>query len=108
MTLGRTIVTAYAAGSSVLVIDSVTISEDGPAWVIDGETVSLAGTQLIIASSSTTTTTMEGLVGAILSGIGATGTSTPAAYTGAVAAGEKLTIYHIVSVVITAVMVIST
>jgi hypothetical protein len=69
VTLGTAVVTAFAAGSSALVIEGVTVSEGGPAEVINGETVSLNGTQLVVASGSSTTT--EGLGGAIMSGLGA-------------------------------------
>lgn len=91
VTLGGQTYTAYAAGSSAVVVDGQTVSQ-GTATVIDGETVSLSGTDLVVASGTVTST--EGIGGAIMSGLGGTqvsaATASPSApYTGG-AASEVL------------------
>lgn len=90
VTLGGQVFTAYADGSSRIVVDGQTINP-GTVTVIDGETVSLSGTNLVIVSGTATST--EGLGGAIISGLNEPGapaaTSAPEAYTGA---GRHLTL----------------
>ncbi|KAK5125646.1 hypothetical protein LTR85_011920 [Meristemomyces frigidus] len=91
VTLGGQIYTAYAAGSSVVVIDGQTVLP-GTAMVIDGETVSLSGTDLVVVSGTVTST--EGLGGAIMSGLGGTQVSaatagSPALYTGGAASATS-------------------
>ncbi|KAK5116445.1 hypothetical protein LTR62_007993 [Meristemomyces frigidus] len=73
LTLGTNVVTAYAAGSSAIVIGGQTI-RPGAVTVIDGETLSLRGTNLVLVSGSKTTT--ENVAGAIMSGLDAGGSST--------------------------------
>jgi len=83
VTIGGQTFTAFAAPSSALIIDGVTLLPGGTATVA-GETVQLSGTDLIIASGTATST--EGLGPAIISGLGGGQSSvTPAAYTGGAA-----------------------
>ncbi|KAK3067369.1 hypothetical protein LTR53_015805 [Teratosphaeriaceae sp. CCFEE 6253] len=67
VTIGDQTFTAYAAPSSVLVIDGVTVRPGTPTAVA-GATVNISGTNLIVDSASATST--EGLGGAIISGLG--------------------------------------
>lgn len=81
VTLGGQVYTAYAAGSSRVVVDGHTV-EPGSATVVNGETISLSGTDLIVMSG--TVTSSEGLGGAIMSGLNGPGgpasTSTAVTY----------------------------
>ncbi|KAK4898620.1 hypothetical protein LTR27_003792 [Elasticomyces elasticus] len=83
VTIGDQTYTAYATASSALVIDGVTV-QAGSAIPINGETVRLSGTNLLVASDTATST--EGLGAAIISGLGgseSSSSSSPEAFTGA-------------------------
>ncbi|KAK4949389.1 hypothetical protein LTR10_012007 [Elasticomyces elasticus] len=83
VTIGDHTYTAYATASSALVIDGVTV-HPGNATLINGETVILSGTNLLVDSGTATST--EGLGAAIISGLGgsqSSSSSSPEAFTGA-------------------------
>ncbi|KAK3624583.1 hypothetical protein LTR56_020930 [Elasticomyces elasticus] len=83
VTIGDQTYTAYATASSALVINGVTVNP-GSATLINGETVRLSGTNLLVASDTATST--EGLGAAIISGLGgssSSSSSSPEAFTGA-------------------------
>ncbi|KAK5687054.1 hypothetical protein LTS10_001191 [Elasticomyces elasticus] len=83
VTIGDQTYTAYATASSALVIDGVTVHPGG-ATLNNGETVSLIGTNLLVASGTATST--EGLGAAIISGLGGSQSSSSSsleAFTGA-------------------------
>ncbi|KAK5708304.1 hypothetical protein LTR97_000844 [Elasticomyces elasticus] len=83
VTIGDHTYTVYATASSALVIDGVTV-HPGSATLINGETVILSGTNLLVDSGTATST--EGLGAAIISGLGgsqSSSSSSPEAFTGA-------------------------
>ncbi|KAK5726722.1 hypothetical protein LTR15_002610 [Elasticomyces elasticus] len=83
VTIGDQTYTAYATASSALVIAGVTV-HPGSATLINGETVILSGTNLLVDSGTATST--EGLGAAIISGLGgsqSSSSSSPEAFTGA-------------------------
>ncbi|KAK5123608.1 hypothetical protein LTR85_002646 [Meristemomyces frigidus] len=84
VTIGGQVYTAYADGSSRVIVDGQTVYP-GATTMINSETVRLSGTDLVAVSGSVTST--EGLGGAIMSGLngpgGPSSISAAVAYTGA-------------------------